>query len=398
MRFRTALLALCVASAPPLIAQTTSLTRAGAVQNALMRGPRLGVAGADTTVANAQVIAARVFPNPALTANYSKAVPTYHVSVDVPLDFPNLRQLRIRSAELGAQAAQLRYQFARASIALDADTTYTRAVAARERLALSRRTAQGADSILSMVETRQRAGDASDMDVELARIMAGQFANAAAVDSLSLVSSLLDLQAVLGMSDERLAVSVTDSLTMPPEAVAPGQTLNEASAVLSAQSADLNAQLQHRPVWLMPSVSVGFEHGDHDQPGILPTFGSGIGLPLFDRNRGGIAVADAERARASAELALTKVEMRNQVAHATREREMALARVTRDRQLVESANRVAAMAFTAYREGAASLTNIIEARRDATAVLAQYIDDLAAAWIATAELRALASSETGPQR
>jgi hypothetical protein len=67
-----------------------------------------------------------------------------------------------------------------------------------------------------------------------------------------------------------------------------------------------------------------------------------------------------------------------------------LARTERDQRLVVSANRVAAMSLTAYREGAASLPNVLEAQRNARDVLAQYIQDLANAWIATAELRVLA--------
>ena len=43
--------------------------------------------------------------------------------------------------------------------------------------------------------------------------------------------------------------------------------------------------------------------------------------------------------------------------------------------------------MTAYREGAAPLATAIEAQRNAREILAQYIDDLAAAWIATAALR-----------
>jgi outer membrane protein TolC len=54
---------------------------------------------------------------------------------------------------------------------------------------------------------------------------------------------------------------------------------------------------------------------------------------------------------------------------------------------VASANRVAAMSLTAYREGASSLPNVLEAQRNARDVLAQYVDDLAAAWIASAVLR-----------
>jgi cobalt-zinc-cadmium efflux system outer membrane protein len=372
------------------LAQVRPLSRSEAVQAALDAGARLGVARADTLVAAAQITAARVRPNPGLSLGYSKDLPNYHVLVDLPFDFPGIRSLRIRSAQLGADAAQLRYQYARATIALDADTTYTSAAAARARLALSARNAADADSLLHMVERRQAAGDASTLDVELARVNAGQQANQLSADSLSLVAALFDLQAILGMTSNDVAVRPTDSLTMPPDAMVPSRTLNEAAAQLSLESASLATRLQRRSTWSQPSVNFGFDKGDPDMPGLLPVFGVGIALPLFDRNRAGIAQAQAEESRAAAELALARVEDRNAIAHATREREIALARVRRDQQLVTSANRVAAMSLTAYREGAAALPNVLEAQRNARDILSQYIDDLAAAWIATAELRVLA--------
>jgi cobalt-zinc-cadmium efflux system outer membrane protein len=394
MHFRIALVAcaICFAGAAPIVAQAPSpLTRADAVQTAMERGARLGVARADTLVASAQLIAARARPNPTLNGSYSGAVPNYHVSADFPIDLPGLRQTRIRAAELGVQASQFRFLSARATIALDADTTYTRAVAARDRLALSRRNALDADSLLHMVERRRDAGDAAEMDVALARVNAGQQENIAVGDSLTWISALLDLQGVLGMVSDRLEIRVSDSLAMPPEAAVAGQsTLAEAAAGLSLESATLSARLQHRSIWSTPSISLGFEYHDPGgQTGILPTFGLGIGVPLFDRNRGAIALAEAEQARAAAELTLARVQTRNEIAHAIRERENALSRVARDQQVVTSANLVVAMSLTAYREGAQSLPNVLQAQRTARDVLAQYIDDLANAWVATAELRVL---------
>jgi outer membrane protein TolC len=64
-----------------------------------------------------------------------------------------------------------------------------------------------------------------------------------------------------------------------------------------------------------------------------------------------------------------------------------MAKVSRDQILVASANRVAAMSLTAYREGESSLPSVLEAQRNARDILGQYIDDLAEAWIASAELR-----------
>jgi cobalt-zinc-cadmium efflux system outer membrane protein len=383
-----------LALAASLSAQTP-VTRQNALDAALGRGARLAVASADTAVANATVIAARVRPNPSVTGSYSKSVPNYHFTVDLPIEFPALRALRVRAAEVGLRAAELKFQFDRAMIAMEADTAYTRAVAARERVVLSQRTALDADSLLHMVERRRDAGDASDMDVELARVNAGQQANIAAADTLTMVSTYLDLQGVLGLVDDRVAIVPTDSLTAVPEAVAPAATsLSEASAAASLEAATLNTQLQHRSVWSQFSIAVGFEQGDPDAHGILPTFGVGVGLPLFDRNRGPIAQAEAERARAQATLALARVEMRNALGHALRERENAIRKVARDRLLISSANRVAAMSLTAYREGASTLANVLEAQRTAREVLSQYIDDLAAAWIATAELRVFSLTST----
>ena len=47
------------------------------------------------------------------------------------------------------------------------------------------------------------------------------------------------------------------------------------------------------------------------------------------------------------------------------------------------------MSLTAYREGASTLPNVLEAQRNARDIRAQYIDDLARARIASATLRAL---------
>lgn len=393
-RVRLPFAALLLLVASPAAAQT-SLTRAGAIQAAFARGARLSVAAADTAIASAALIAARALPNPTVTGSYSKSVPNWHLNADIPIDFPLLRNLRTRSARAGLQAAQARVLFERAMIAMETDTAYTRAVAARAKVRLSRRNAQDADSLLHMVVRQRDAGDASDMDVELARVNAGQQANVAADDSATLASAVLDLQAVLGMVDDAIAIDPVDSLTPPPEPAMPISTrLDVDAARLTLDAADLNARLQHRSIWSQLSISPGFEYGDPSQPGLLPTLGIGIAVPIFDRNRGQIAQSEAERLKARSELRLAEVDARNALNHALRARETALGKVARDRRLIVSADRVESMALTAYREGASGLANVLEAQRAAREVLRQYIDDLAAAWVATAELRVFSTPPT----
>src|SRR6266566_1506499 len=363
------------------------VTRQQAIESAVTRGARAGVARADTLVGSAQLLAAKQWDNPSLSATYSRAVPTHHEVVDLPLDLTGVRSARIRSAESTRLASQYRFQFERAAAALDADTTYTRALAASEHLRLARRNAKDADSLRRMSIIRRDAGDASELDVLLATLNAGQAANLAAADSLTLVSTLFDLQAVMGLETTAVAVTPVDSLTLPADTrslAVPLRALPVVAAEQGLTAAEQSVRAQRRSVFAPFSIQAGIEHGDPSERGILPTFGLSIPLPILNRNRGAIAQAEAERERARAELALARFETQTAIGRAIRSRNLALEKIQRDRLLVESANRVAAMSLTAYREGAQGLPAVLEAQRNARDILSQYIDDLATAWIATA--------------
>jgi len=326
---------------------------------------------------------------------------------------PWLRGPRVRAAALGETAARYRFVAERAAVALEADTTYTLALAARARAELSRRSAVDADSLRRLAALRRDAGDASDLDVELATVNAGQQANAAAADSLALVDALLDLQAVIGLAEGRVAVLPTDSLALPassaptpsPDGLATDVGVGTSSSALplpvaaaeaTLAASALTSRLQRRSVYGAPSLTAGFESGEGGQHTLLPTVGVAVPLPLLNRNRGAIAQADAEQARARAELDLARVSARTEIARALRARDAAQSRVARDRALVASADRVAALAIVAYREGASTLPNVLEAQRNARDVLAQYVEDVARALVADATVRAVTLTTASP--
>jgi cobalt-zinc-cadmium efflux system outer membrane protein len=243
-----------------------------------------------------------------------------------------------------------------------------------------------------MAAVRRDAGDASDLDVELATVNAGQQANVAATDSLTYASTLLDLQAIMGLVATQPEIVPADSLGLPTtvdgdERTPIAATLEVAAAEQTLNSAQLSRTLQRRSVWGALSIIAGFDWGDPTNPGLLPNVGLSLPLPLFSRGRGLIMQAEAELQRARAEVTLARAEGSARIARSRRERDIALAKVGRDRVLLVSANRVAAMSLTAYREGQSSLPNVLEAQRNARDILGQYIDDVAEAWIATAALR-----------
>src|SRR5881397_2505274 len=172
--------------------------------------PQQPVTRADTAFAAGALRAARALPNPSLSAIYTKDVPHYHYVADLPLDLPWLRSARIGAAASARDAARYGFAFERAAIRFDVDTTYTGALAALARARLSRRNARDADSLLQMAEVRRQAGDASDLDVRLAAVSAGQLENAAADDSLAAVEALLAVQLAMGLPADAPTIALAD--------------------------------------------------------------------------------------------------------------------------------------------------------------------------------------------
>ena len=373
------------------------VTRAEAAQAALASGTRIALARADSAAALARLLTARALPNPTLAAMYSTAVPQKHVTLDIPV-FGALwtRGARVGQAKASVRAARLLYSSERVAALVEVDTTYTRALAANARFQLSRQTARDADSLRAMAVSRRDAGDASDLDVDLATVVAGQQLNVTANDSLSYMNALLTVQTLMGLPADSVAIVLADSLVLTSRdtiierrTLEGGGILGVAAAEAALRAAELGVALQRRSVFALPSVNVGVEWGDPAEPGYLPLIGLALPIPLFNRNKGPIAEATAEREKARAQLLARRLETRQRLIEGVRERDALLVKVARDRDLVIRAQRVADRSLTAYREGASGLPAVLEARRSAREVLGQYIDDLAALLTINTELRAL---------
>src|SRR6267378_6808406 len=125
MRLATTLTPMLV---PFVLAAQQPVTRADAVAAALARGARVALGRADTAAALGAARAARAFPNPSLSAGYTKDVPRVHATVGLPLDLPWLRGPRIGAAESARDAARYGFAFERAAVRFEAETTYTRAL------------------------------------------------------------------------------------------------------------------------------------------------------------------------------------------------------------------------------------------------------------------------------
>jgi cobalt-zinc-cadmium efflux system outer membrane protein len=405
------------------------VSREEAVRLAVARAPRGALARADSSAAAAAIAQARQFENPTLSGSYSQSTPRAHVAVDIPFDWGRTRRPRIAAANTGLVAALIRITYARAALELDVDTAYTRAQSRAARTALAARSARDADSLLVLANVRRDAGDASDLDVELATVFSGQSANAAAEDSIAAIDARLTLQTIVGLPLDSVSLELADTLTLHTgelqlslargdamvrvpasgrgtapaiaggsAARAPGASpLLTAAAEREAQAAGYLLLVEQGRRVIAPSLSIGFETIDPGgDKGLLPTIGVAFPLPLFNRNQAGIQAAQAAVLRAQANVAIARLEQAAALSAALRNVNGAQLRAERSARLVASADRVAALSLLAYREGAASLPTALDAQRAAREALSQHIDDLAAARIA-ASLLHLSGLTTSPQ-
>jgi cobalt-zinc-cadmium efflux system outer membrane protein len=388
-----------LAGIPAAAAAQRAVTMEEAVASALATGPRVALARADSAAARAAVVSARAFPNPALALDYTKDPPHKHLIVEQALELPWVRSARITAARTSAEAATYTLEAERAAVRYLVQAAYARAAAAQEVRRLSERNARDAEELLRITRERERAGDASALDVALAAVTAGQLESSALSDSADAVLAVLDLQTLIGRSPERIEVTLADSLAVPPAApppVIPARPARVAAAALAVQSRRAQEMFVRGIRVPVPSVRAGFDQGE---PGgdnsLLPVFGLSLTVPIFDRGRGSVAEAHAQAVRAEAELAQAERTSAAARAAAERQRAVAIERVARDRMIIREAQRVTSMSLTAYREGATPLVNVLEAQRNARDALRQYVTDLAASRTAEAAfLLAVSAGET----
>jgi signal transduction histidine kinase/outer membrane protein TolC len=373
------------AAAQEVLTLTQALARAEATD------PGLAAATSDSLAAAAGLSVARAFPNPALALSYTRDVPTYHLEAELPVDYPWLRSPRIRSARALAAAGSMGVGVARAQLRWRVEVTYGRAAGALELLRLSEQAVADGREMLRIAEAQEASGDASVLDVALARVALGELNGALLADSLAALDAVMSLQALLGMGQERVLVAPSDALAdIPfPEAGEGGTPLRLGSADSLVASQSANLTLVRRSRLPSPALLFGFEGGvpPEEDKGLLPIVGVTIPLPLFDRGSAAVRQAEAALMRAQAERAAVQREVRSALEAARRSLDSARRRLAVDEAAVQDARRIEGLARDAYREGAYPLASVLEAQRSARDVLRRRIENLMAGREAAAAYR-----------
>jgi cobalt-zinc-cadmium efflux system outer membrane protein len=365
---------------------------------AASQGPRLARLAADVAVAKAALVAAETYPhNPVLEVEAADrsgadgATTDRSVALSQPLELAGQRGERRAAAEADLAAARAAFEQARVAVLGQAALAFARAVHRRELLAVEETEAELVRSFASMVERRLDAGSATAVALALAQAGLARAERGLALATGAYRTAQARLAEVVGGSGAALAAPAGDlpPLRPPPAldavlaaAVARRGDLAAAGASIEAAEARRRLARSLRYPDLTVGARVGREEGD-DLVGI----GVAVPLPLFDRNQGGVAEAEAELAAARTDLAVAELVVRREVAAAHGRLTAALeARRLTERLGVTPLEDGLALLERSFEAGKIGAAELLLYRRELVEGRRQAVEALGEAWEAAVEL------------
>lgn len=372
-----------------------SLSLEQALTEAEARSPAIVAAKARVRAAEARVRQAGVRSNPELSVQVENFAGTGQVSglrsaettiaVNQMLDFGGRRQARVAAARADLAAEQLRLSISRADLAQQVREQFAKAVSARERFRIATENDAVAREIARVTSILVKEGREAPLRAIRAR-------SAAARAAAELEAGRAEEQASRNTFASLFGTTVPPKellgglLDLRPRQVNPEQSLDVRLA--DAERARANAEVAQEisVARLSPAVGLGVRH--LRETGDLGLVGGvSVTLPLFDRNKGNIAAASAAVRAAEANLANAKVSARVRARNAITNVEAAAARVAAlENSAVPEAAEALRLAHRSYAEGRATLLELLDTQNAYREAQAALVEARLAQALATAEL------------
>lgn len=376
------------------------LTLEGALDLAAARHPILAAITAEVAAATDMARQAGAWPNPRAVLRVESAPWTgstldraeYVAGLSQPLPLGGRAAAARRVEERGRDRQVIQLEIARRRIAVKVRKSFAAALHARESLIVHEEILNIARRGVDLAQARVRTGEAMAeesaraeiefLGAELEFYNAGSRAEVAmAALALAIGDPDLKIESIHGELERLCALPDLD------EVLARLKTSPEIR-LLESEVREARARTGWARSRRSLDVSLDFFHRRLEAEG-LDAFDAGVSfaIPIFDRNTAGIRAAEAAAVAAEARSRSDGAILQQQVLslHADLQRATAAASVMKD-ELLPRARTVLRSAEARYREGDASLADVLPIRRDWSELRVQYLSVLRAMLEAWAEL------------
>lgn len=364
--------------------------------------PRTQIIEADIARAEGLAEQARVRPNPTVSglaeniggkqpySGFNRSETT--IQYNQPFELGGKRSARIAAGEAGVVAARARGREALLTYAYDLARAYAAAEIADRRLALTEGSLSEARDDLRIAAALVDAGKETRLrrlqaETEVATLQAAiSTARAERVQAYALLSAL----AGQGTSYTSLSERVLARFEATPKygPADPLQTAPYLAAQAEREAAAYRVEVAKRQAIPDVTVSLGVRRIEADKANAM-LVGVSVPLPLFDRNRGNISAALAEKQGAEARATAARLDAEAGIKSAMAFNEAADERVAAAEQTFETADEAYRLARIAYEAGKSPLIELIAARRGLSTARGTLLDALSERFDARAALARL---------
>jgi cobalt-zinc-cadmium efflux system outer membrane protein len=399
-----------------------SLTIEEAVDEAVQRNLALLAERANLSIAEASLITARLRPNPVLSGGANSldwlgtgfnevngaGPPEYAVRVDVPFERAHKRELRTEVADEAKRIAEAQFAEAVRKVRLDVALAGIDVLEAKAKLQLAQDNLQALDHLLQLNERRLTSGAIAPLEVSRSRVAMLQYRGNVRTAQLALTQARLKLLPLLGQKPEDEPIDIDDRLGLTPAPVSPDLAALQTTArtarpdLLAAQreqartQADLRLQIAQGKIDYTLGAEYRRQQGVNGKGNLLGLFFSAP-LPVFNRNQGEIARAEAESDKAIRSVNALETGLASEVSSAYEAFEASrqlLIEIERD-LLTPTAEARAGTTYM-YQAGATSLLDVLDAQRAYNDTMDTYYSAQAAYRRAQATLMLVVGKDIAP--
>jgi outer membrane protein, heavy metal efflux system len=366
----------------PLVAEEL-LTLSDVLKIALSENPLIVAWDAKVKMGEGELISARAYPNPEIGGDLGRITRfdpgknqgSFELSQMV--EVPAKRKYRRQAAEMDLKALSYETEGLKLDLIFEVKSAFYRILLTQKNLEAARNNEKSAQMLLSTAKIRVRLGEAAKSEAIKAQVELARASNEVqkALTNVSLAKTSLNTW--MGRPGTRSLDVVGELESIPQEFTLEAllQKAMERHPYIQQQNY-LVAKFSHlfdlakASRYPDPTI-IGFYEREPDKE--VVGLGFSIPVPLWYREKGAIASAAGEKARAEAELIHLRNEINRTVTEAFQGQLIAkdLVQVF-EKQLLKKAEESRRIAEISYREGASGILDLIEAQRTFRQTLLEY--------------------------
>lgn len=394
--------------------QSQPLTLSEAIRRARQQHPLIIAAHQRILAAEGLQLEAGLRPNPTVTVsgeNFPLQRPEQGFDAGRTIDwfatFSNTietggkRQLRLSVAERSVEMAQAEVAAIERQIVYEVKTAWERAILESRRIELASEAVTHLQQLAQLNQIRVEAGYIAAGDLIKTRLEAQRADYVLQQNTLAYTRAKIELLRAMGSSSFEPDYELAEHLDFHPVAIN-RETLQEAALrrpevkVSETRLTHAEAVLRLENARARPDVTTTFGYKRNGPDNAL--YGAvSVPLPLYSRNRGQIARAQADVKAAAAELQHVRNTVLAELTAARRAVEAYQRQVEKlQADFLRQADESQAVSLAAYREGATSLLTLIEAQRARTQAQELYYEAIHNYRLAVHELERAAGIEQLP--